>query len=86
MSDSEHIHEHPHVHHHEHGVIQSDSPEETRMLLAYMLSHNEQHTKELHEIAHIVPEKAAGYLHEAVSDYERGNNKLAQALELLEED
>ena len=44
MSDSEHIHEHPHVHHHEHGVIQSDSPEETRILIAYMLSHNEQHT------------------------------------------
>ena len=96
MSDNEHIahqetggHSHTHGDHthgdHTHGSVTSNSPEETLALLSYMLSHNEHHTEELHEIAHLVPERAAELLHDAVSDYTRGNQKLAEAVSALKE-
>lgn len=80
-----HSHEHTHEHAHGHETVQAGSPEETLALLDYMLSHNEHHTEELHELAHQVPADAAQLLHGAVSDYEQGNAKLAEALKLLQE-
>lgn len=82
MSEHEHTHG-GHTHTHSHGSVQSSSPEETLALLTYMLSHNEHHTEELHDIAHMVPADAAELLHGAVADYARGNEKLGQALKLL---
>ena len=75
-----HDHQHPHSHSHEHH-----SSEETLALLTYMLGHNRHHAEELHELAHGISEEAAALLHEAVKDYEAGNEKLGKALELMKE-
>lgn len=80
---SDHTHSHDHDHGHEH--IHTGSPEETLALLTYLLSHNQHHTQELHELAHQVPEAVSARLHDAVSDYQRGNESFAKALELLKE-
>lgn len=67
-----------HGHTHEHH-----SPEETVALLAYMVTHNQHHAEELHELAHSVEGEAAQLLHEAVVDLTVGNEKLAEALRIL---
>jgi len=74
----DHEHQHDHEHHHDHA-----SPEETLALLTYMLGHNRHHAQELHELAHTLDGEAARLLHDAVADYEQGNEKLASALLLL---
>lgn len=71
-------HHHAHHEHHEHA-----SPEEALALLTYMLGHNRHHAEELHELAHGVDGEAAQLLHDALADYRLGNEKLAQALQLL---
>ncbi len=72
-----------HDHHHHH-----DEPREAGenlALLTYMLDHNRHHAEELHDLAHDLSdegkEAAAALLHEALEAYEKGNEKLAQALE-----
>ena len=71
---------HTHAHTHEH---ENHSPEETVALLAYMVTHNQHHAEELHELAHSVEGEAAQLLHEAVVDLTVGNEKLAEALRIL---
>lgn len=71
------MHEHCHDHHHEH------SPEETVALLTYMVGHNKHHAEELHELAHGVDGEAAQLIHDAVVDFQVGNEKLEEALRLL---
>lgn len=77
----EHTHDHDHHHdHHEHH-----SPEESLALLTYMLGHNRHHAEELHELAHSLDEESAQLIHDAVIDFELGNEKLAEALRILQE-
>ena len=78
MCDHTHDH-HDHDHHHHDHM----SPEETLALLTYMLGHNRHHAQELHDLAHSADGEAARLLHEAVADYEQGNDKLERALSLL---
>jgi uncharacterized protein YidB (DUF937 family) len=59
----------------------------TRALLEYMLGHNRDHAGELGELAHKLRHAglgaAADVLISGVKDFDRGNEKLAQALELI---
>lgn len=73
-------HTHDHDHHRGHA-----SPEESLALLTYMLSHNRHHAEELHELAHGMDGEAAQLIHDAVVDFELGNEKLAEALHILQE-
>lgn len=89
-SGAAHGHEHPHAHGHDHGhdhghAHEHHSPEETMALLAYMVTHNQHHAEELHELAHSVEGEAAQLLHEAVVDLTVGNEKLAEALRILKD-
>ncbi len=82
----EHEHEHGHGHVHTHGPISAfDSIEQAEALMSYMLDHNRHHAEELHELAHDLSDEgrdaAAALLHEALELYEKGNEKLAQALD-----
>lgn len=71
-----------HTHNHEHSHSHT-SPEETLALLKYMLGHNRHHAKDLHGIAHNTDGEASELIHQAVKDFEAGNDKLEQALKLL---
>lgn len=77
---SEHTHDHDHPHHHDHT-----SREESLALLTYMLGHNRHHAEELHTLSHDLEGEAAQLIHEAVLDFELGNDKLAEALQILQE-
>ena len=50
-----------------------------------MLGHNAHHAEELHELAHSCEGDAAELLHRAVDDIKASNQKLEEALKLLEE-
>ena len=50
-----------------------------------MLGHNRHHAEELHELAHGMDGEAAQLIHDAVVDFELGNEKLAEALHILQE-
>lgn len=76
MCDHTHGHDHHHGHH---------SPEESLALLTYMLGHNRHHAEELHELAHGLDDEAAQLIHDAVVDFQLGNEKLAEALRILQE-
>ncbi|MDR1586953.1 MAG: hypothetical protein LBS57_05810 [Treponema sp.] len=84
--DHPHNHEHPHEHGHEHLT----EPEKIEALLAYMLDHNQSHGREINSLAHSLyhagKENAAKLLEEGLKDFEKGNEKLAKALELLRPD
>lgn len=54
-------------------------------LLQYMLAHNESHAEELQRLAGSLEEKAAAVVFEALACFQAGNEKLAQALALLQE-
>ena len=77
-----HDHEHNHEHNHEHTHGQH-SPEEALALLAYMVQHNRHHAEELHELAHSMDDEAAQLIHDAILDFNLGNEKLDEALKLL---
>lgn len=70
-----------HEHNHSHNTV--SSPEETLALLNYMLGHNRHHAEELHELAHNLTDSEATLLHEAVEDFNRGNEKLARVLAMM---
>lgn len=76
--DHHHDHDHPHIHQHH-------SPQETLALLGYMVSHNQHHAQELHDLAHSVEGEAQQLLHEALVDLTVSNEKLAEALRILKE-
>ena len=84
-ADAPHAHAHTHEHGHDHGhTHEHHSPEETVALLAYMVTHNQHHAEELHELAHDLGDsEAAQLIHDAVVDFEVGNKKLAEALVVL---
>ena len=69
-----HSHDHDHQHH---------SPEEALALLSYMVQHNRHHAEELHELAHSLEDEPAQLLHDAILDFNLGNEKLDEALKLL---
>lgn len=73
-----HTHTHDHSHTHDHH-----SPEEALALLAYMVQHNRHHAEELHELAHSMDDEAAQLIHDAILDFDLGNEKLDEALKLL---
>ena len=84
MCQHEHDHEHGHGHDHEHPHVHDvHSPEETLALLTYMLGHNRHHAEELHELAHSMDDEAAQLIHDAILDFNLGNEKLDEALKLL---
>jgi hypothetical protein len=84
-------HDHLHLHTpHEH----IDDPAKISALLTYMVDHNKQHGEEIRGLAHSLSHAgqqesrgewiaAAELLDEGVKDFEKGNEKLAKALELL---
>ena len=76
--DHGHEQEHAHTHTHDHH-----SPEEALALLAYMVQHNRHHAEELHELAHSMDDEAAQLIHDAILDFDLGNEKLDEALKLL---
>ena len=84
MCQHEHDHEHSHCHDQEHPHAHDvHSPEVTLALLTYMLGHNRHHAEELHELAHSMDDEAAQLIHDAILDFNLGNEKLDEALKLL---
>lgn len=80
--EQEHTHQHTHDHEHPHSHDRH-SPEEALALLAYMVQHNRHHAEELHELAHSMDDDAAQLIHDAILDFDLGNEKLDEALKLL---
>lgn len=76
------MHDHPHEHDHVHAH-KARSPEKALALLSYMTEHNKHHAEELHELAHDMDAAAAELIHEAVEQFNAGNEKLEKALHLL---
>ena len=79
-----HAHSHDHTHSHDHDH-QHHSPEEALALLSYMVQHNRHHAEELHELAHSLEDEPAQLLHDAILDFNLGNEKLDEALKLLKD-
>ena len=77
-----HTHDHDHCHQHDHEHVHH-SPEEALALLAYMVQHNRHHAEELHELAHSLDDEPAQLIHDAILDFDLGNEKLDEALKLL---
>ena len=91
----EHTHSHEHPHDHDHLRDGSSShehahtPEEQLVaLMKYMVGHNAAHTKELADLASQLEQSgqqsAVEKVKAAVSAFEQGNEKLAEALAELE--
>ena len=76
----EHHHDHDHDHPHDHGHT---GLEERVAMLTYMLGHNQHHAEELHELAHSMEDEPAQLIHDAILDFNLGNEKLDEALKLL---
>ena len=73
----------------EHAHAHAADPAENKALLTYMLDHNAHHAQELHTLAHgyeTIHKEAAALLHEAVAELNAGNQKIAEALKLLEKE
>ncbi len=84
----DHNGEHNHHHHdHFHCSEEIQSKSETQALLAYMLSHNEHHEKELIEMAgelrSMGMNDAASLLDEGIESFKAGNEKLYEALKIV---
>ena len=79
-----HTHSHDHTHSQDHDH-QHHSPEEALALLSYMVQHNRHHAEELHELAHSLEDEPAQLLHDAILDFNLGNEKLDEALKLLKD-
>lgn len=95
-----HDHDHDHGHHHDHhdhchetgcGACESEKAckDENLALLTYMLQHNQHHAAELDQMADKLAksgmETAAKQIHEAVTDFEKGNMRLSVALALVKD-
>jgi hypothetical protein len=81
VEGSPHDHIHPHTHEH------IEDPAKITALLSYMVDHNRQHGEEIHGLAHSLyhagQQEAADLLDQGLKDFEKGNEKLAKALNLL---
>ena len=76
---------HGNEHTHEHSHDQAAGTNKTLVLMQYMLDHNEHHTDELAQMAKTLGEnEAAAVVMEAVEEFIKGNEKLAQAIELMQ--
>ena len=77
------MHEH-HDHEHHHDIM---SKAETLATLDYMLKHNRHHAEEMRELAHNLEhlelQEAADAVKESAGIYDRGSDKLEDALKLL---
>ena len=77
---------HDHSHGHSHGA---DSREEAEAKLQFMLSHNEHHVAELHDLAHALEHFGfagkAALITEAIASYESVNALLKNAIEAMED-
>ena len=95
--DHDHLHDHAHPHTHDHGCSGSCSGcasqcehtpmEELMALMNYMAGHNAAHAKELADLA-VQLDKAGNHaayeqVMAAVSDFEKGNMRLAMVLASL---
>ena len=85
--DHEHTHKHGHTHDHDHdhehhAFHQHITPE---AVLQHMLEHNRSHADELEAIASQVTGDAAAKIAEAVASMRAGNDRLAEALEIMKE-
>lgn len=89
-----HLHEGDHAHDHDHGCNHDcsacgscDPMQETVTLMQYMVNHNAAHARELAELAKKVEElgnhAAAEQILTAVSEFEKGNLRLATVLASL---
>jgi hypothetical protein len=79
-------HEHGHEHHHDHEHGAADDPAKILSVLGYMLEHNKSHAGDLAELAHKLRhadnDAAADLIGVGVKDFEAGNGKLEEALNL----
>ena len=91
--DHEHCHCHEHEHDHDHGHCHCHGCEHTQLeeltaLMKYMVGHNTAHAKELADLAAKLQETGNRMAFEqvmaAVSDFEKGNMRLAMVLASLE--
>ena len=91
--DHEHCHCHEHEHDHDHGHCHCHGCEHTQLeeltaLMKYMVGHNAAHAKELADLAAKLQETGNRMAFEqvmaAVSDFEKGNMRLAMVLASLE--
>ena len=90
---NEHVHDHEHGlhhHHHEHEHEHSEGgtvSEQTIALVSYMVDHNRAHANDIHELAHKLEamgqHEVAELMGEGLSCYIDGNERLAEALEVL---
>lgn len=60
--------------------------EEKKALLGYMIHHNEHHEEELSGYAQVAAGRSKVLIEEAISLFKEGNDKLKQALALMEEE
>lgn len=86
--DHEHgLHHHHHDHEHDHGDTAETVPEQTIALVSYMVDHNRAHANDIHELAHKLEAmgqyEVAELMGEGLSCYIDGNERLAEALEVL---
>lgn len=78
----EHAHEHAHVHTHaEHEI---GNGERTRVLLQYLIDHNEQHATELADLLDGLSGRPHTLLLEAIGTFEVANTQLREVLAALE--
>ena len=82
-----HDHEHHH-HHHEAPVVEvAEKYRKAATLLSYMANHNADHTQELVSMADNLREMgltdAAACIDQGITEYNKGNEKLKEALDLV---
>jgi hypothetical protein len=95
MHEEHHDHNHGHTHGTEGPGVSGGMPgvpplediSKIKTILEYMRDHNNHHAEELGELARKLSRaglgNAADMLNKGVEDFEKGNEKLAKALELI---
>ena len=78
----EHLHGHTHEHTHEHAACAG--VDRTRMLLGYMIDHNEHHCEELADLLDALDGAPRKKLLEAIGSFEVANVQLRETLDLME--
>ena len=83
----EHTHYHRHPHTHEAVQIAQlptgEKTQETRVLLTYMIRHNEHHAEELAELMDSLPREARRKMSVAIGSFEAPNVELQAVLDCL---
>ncbi len=81
MHEHEHTHEEGHVHSHEHH--HATNLQETKVLLSFMIQHNDHHIEELADLLDSMPPKARKKLSLAIGTFEAANVELREVLDCL---